>query len=310
MGRLLRGSFVPFLLATFIVAGCAGNKAPAPEITSKATSKAASKPEAQPHEEDKDITKAKALGQYQEPHPDVIRRRGTLRISVFPDDPPFTLPMKDGSKELEGFAADMGRRMTALMFGTGVKAEFQVSLMNPDFALKTRQSDVVLSRQVAEGQPDLYFSRPYYIDSIRFLVRRGQGISTVHDLAGKRVGYAQHITITRGIPNPTKSEGFQGMQKQLATPAQAENLGEMRTAVKWLHEDRVAAVLIPTSEISQFVAKDSGLTVLSDRLPGWPYGVIMRKESVDLAAVVDKAIQQMTDSGELAELAKKWSLDM
>jgi ABC-type amino acid transport substrate-binding protein len=65
-----------------------------------------------------------------------------------------------------------------------------------------------------------------------------------------------------------------------------------------------------TSQLASFVKADARLMLLPERWEVVACSAVVVKQHTDLAAAVDKAIQQMIDSGEIAELAKKWGLDI
>jgi putative glutamine transport system substrate-binding protein len=289
MGRWRRGSLVAAIMVAFLLSGCAGKQVPG-SVPSQPLRVLDTNGVAQ---------QLRDLGASL----DSIRKRGTLRIIVQGYDPPFSTISAENSKA-EGFAIDVGRRITEIVFGGGVKAEFSTEITHTGVLFRT--ADMELTRRQITDHPESFrISQPYYTDSMRFLVRRDQGFSTTQDLVGKSVGYSHFYTRT---PDPERSTDVK--QRQITAALTLKQFGDVPAAVYHLRQDNIAAVMLPTSEVFQGFDESNEFAVLPERYESWSYGAIMSDKSTELADAVDKAIRQMTDSGELTKLVKKWGLDI
>jgi ABC-type amino acid transport substrate-binding protein len=81
-------------------------------------------------------------------------------------------------------------------------------------------------------------------------------------------------------------------------------------AVQKLKAGEVDAVVATRAEIESVIQGDPSFEVTDapfTRLPrnGWVLGMSVKKENVDLAQAVQKAVNELFDSGEMAALFKK-----
>lgn len=120
---------------------------------------------------------------------DAVKARGTLIAGVKADYPPFGYTDKDG--KLVGFDIDIMAYMAKRL---GVKLELRpVTSANRIPMLQNSAIDVIAaSLTITKERAEVVdFSVPYIVIGSKFLVRKGSGIKTWHDLAGKTVAYTQ-----------------------------------------------------------------------------------------------------------------------
>jgi ABC-type amino acid transport substrate-binding protein len=160
MGQWLRASVVGVAVLTLFISGCAGKAKPisGPAAARRQVAKTGS-----------------AL--------DAIAGRGELKIGVDISSAPFSSWKENSTNEFEGFAVDVGRRMTQSIFGGKATAKFKPALSDPQSELDQGLYDVLLdSWLIAFAEEEkLHRSPTYFNNSMRFLVRKDQHVAHIQD---------------------------------------------------------------------------------------------------------------------------------
>jgi ABC-type amino acid transport substrate-binding protein len=141
---------------------------------------------------------------------------------------------------------------------------------------------------------------PYYRDTIRL----GRSLNSIPDLngveslTGKRLG-AEKVSISAMVllGDSSLRDNVQIFQ----TPAEA---------LQKLKAGELDAVVAARSEIESVIRDDKQIDVTEapfERLPrkGWVTGMAVTKENTELASLLQAAINDMFDSGEMAALFAK-----
>ncbi len=141
------------------------------------------------------------------------------------------------------------------------------------------------------------FSLQYLQGNIEILVEKGAGIKTLADLAGKKVCAssgsssaaiaAKVLTKSEILTFQTISQCYLGMQ---SNKVQGMTAGEL--------------VLLRFKNDSE--KTDSPIQVIDEPIYTEHIGVVINKENPDLFKAINKAIQEIDESGELTKIYDKW----
>ncbi len=226
-----------------------------------------------------------------------IKKRGVIVNGTEAQNPPFEY-IESG--KIVGYDPDLVERLAQKL---GVKAQnIDTAWSGVIPSLYTRKFDLIWSAMTitAPRKEAVNFSAPYGSDQAVILVRKGDArIKTMQDLTGKILGtqlnsaaelQAKEMETKYGIKyRELKSyDHFDGAYLDLAN-------GNID-----------AATSTKLNDIALFKNKPGAYTEAVD-LPYFNYvAVATRKPDTDLAKVVDELLVEMTKSGELASLQKKW----
>lgn len=226
-----------------------------------------------------------------------IKQRGVIQNGMEAQNPPFEY-IENG--HIVGYDADLVERLAQKL---GVKAQdIDTAWSGVIPSLYTRKFDLIWSAMTitAPRKEAVNFSAPYGSDQAVILVRKGDGrIKSIQDLTGKILG----------------------TQLNSAAELQAKEL-ETKYGIKYRdlksydHFDGAyldlvngnidAATSTKLNDIALFKNKPDTYVEAVD-LPFFNYvAVATRKPDTDLAKVVDDLLTELTKSGELAKLQKKW----
>src|SRR3954471_12682412 len=121
-----------------------------------------------------------------DPYLQDITRRGVLRVGIDPTYPPFDM-IANG--QVSGYDAELAR---AIGTDLGVRVEFATLALDTVYdALAAGKVDMLVSALpfVYERQAEVRYSVPYYqAGQVLIVGSESTAISSVRDLAGKRVG--------------------------------------------------------------------------------------------------------------------------
>lgn len=114
-----------------------------------------------------------------------IKKRGTLKVAVFGDLPPYGWVNKDGKRV--GYDVRLARELAKEM---GVKVKFvQVNANNRVDTLNANKADIVLANftVTSERKQVVDFAKPYMKVSVGVVSPKSKPITNVNQLKGKKV---------------------------------------------------------------------------------------------------------------------------
>lgn len=121
-----------------------------------------------------------------------IKKRGTLKVAVFGDLPPYGWVNKDGKRV--GYDVRLARELAKEM---GVKVKFvQVNANNRVDTLNANKADIVLANftVTSERKQVVDFAKPYMKVSVGVVSPKSKPITNVNQLKGKKVIVTKGIT--------------------------------------------------------------------------------------------------------------------
>ncbi|WP_369059892.1 cystine ABC transporter substrate-binding protein [Caulobacter sp. 73W] len=221
-----------------------------------------------------------------------IKERGVLRVGVEGTYPPFNFQGKDGA--LAGYEIDFGKAVAAKM---GLKAEFiQTPFAGLLGGLESGRLDVVANQisMTPERQAKYGFSQPYTISGIQIILRKDDArpIATPADLAGKKVGV--------GL-----GTNYEAWLRSDAPTAVVKTYDDDPTKYQDLKAGRIDAVLNDKLVVLDLIKSGAPIKASGPSFARTQMGVAF-KQSPELKTAVDKAIDDLRASGELAAISIKW----
>ena len=151
-----------------------------------------------------------------------------------------------------------------------------------------------------ERQKQVAFSPIFFVAGTKLLVRRGGGIASYRDLAGKRV------VVTAGTTNEAAIRSLSDKQKLgidiIVGKDHADSFAmlEAGKADAFATDDVLLYGLVATTKTGD------RYQVVGDFLSYDPYGLMYRKDDADFAAIVDRTFSRLAAGRELVQLYNKW----
>ena len=141
-------------------------------------------------------------------------------------------------------------------------------------------------------------SFPYYDNTQVVLTKEGNGISTVEDLAGKRVA-VQLGTSGEALLNGDLAE-LKGTFSELVT------CQSFLMCFTELEGNAVDAVFVDLPVAAAYTADKPQLAVLNENLGAEQYGIAFRSGDADLCEKIENAVAELVTNGTYAQIAAKY----
>lgn len=213
---------------------------------------------------------------------------------------------EEGTQNPQGLDIDLAN---ALAEELGVEAEFE----NTGFdgiigALNASRFDILMSAMTVteEREKEIDFI-PYFRAGTDILVAKGnpKNISGIEDLSGLTVG-VQIGTI--------QVDQLQAANEQLSADGKPEinvlTFDQNPLAVEQLRTGRADAVIADSPVVANDARLSDGeLEALGLAIEAAPYGIGVRKESAELKAALEEALQTLTENGTYEEILSEWGLE-
>jgi polar amino acid transport system substrate-binding protein len=223
---------------------------------------------------------------------DKVVEKGTIRVAVLPDFPPFSV--QNASGEFEGYEVDIAKELAEAM---GVKLE----LVSTDGAsrlplLKADRADVNISSWTAtdERAKAVGYTIPYIADGASVLFKEGTDIQDYDDLKGKTV------SVTRGSTNDTiMTEDF--------PDTKITRFESIADAIAALKAGKVDAAIEGRATVKQEAEKEGDFVAL-DQPPLRPSLIAMGALPDDQKWInyLNNFIRNLNASGTNQKLYTKW----
>lgn len=209
---------------------------------------------------------------------------------------PFVFRDAADSNRLIGFEVEL---IEAIAVKLGRKAIFvQNNWEGLIEGLRRRDYDVVINGiEITDDRKDaVRFSTPYYVTSETLTVRKNDStIASVEDLGGKRVG-----TLSASLAKK--------MLADIPVPLEIISYSEELHAYNDLSIGRLDAVFLDQPVALYYARPNLELRHIPTAYGKIEYGIALLPEATKLAAEVDRAISELSASGQLAEILKRWGL--
>lgn len=214
-----------------------------------------------------------------------------LVIGTSADFPPFEF-IQD--KKIQGFDVDLARKIAE-------QAGYSVNFRDITFhglvpALKTGRIDAIVSAVTAtpERSEDVDFSVSYYNPNFAMLFRKNNEVPEINNLNNKSIGVQSGSTMELFLKECAKKAKF----KMVSLPRTMPMIQDLKLG-------RLDGVLVEESQAKSFSSKNELFDYYIYPTHEYGYSIAFKKGS-KLKYEFDEVLMGMIDSGELAELKKKW----
>ena len=226
---------------------------------------------------------------------DDIKARGKFICGVKDSVVPFGFVDAD-SKQLVGFDVDICKAIAEKM---GVGLELKTVTSSTRIPMLTQGSvDMVAATMTHKHQRDevIDFSITYFMDGQKLLVKKGSGIKSVADLAGKRVATVKGSTSEKNI-------------KAAQPKAKVLSFDEYPQAFLALKQGKAKAVTTDSVILVGLKGSDpnpGNWEIVGAPISSEPYGLGLPENDSDFRDFVNKALNDMWVSGEYKTIYNKW----
>ena len=151
-----------------------------------------------------------------------------------------------------------------------------------------------------QRQKEVAFSPIFFVAGTKLMVPKDSAVKSYRDLAGKTV------VVTAGTTNEAALKALSDKQKLdirfLSSPDHAQSVATLTSggADAFATDDVLLYGFIATDP------KAANMKVVGEFLSYDPYGLTLRKDDPQFAALVERAFQRMASERRLAELYNKW----
>jgi polar amino acid transport system substrate-binding protein len=221
-----------------------------------------------------------------------IRERGTVRIGVSLGGEP--IGFRDDKNNPVGYDVDVATRLAEKL---GVPVEFtDVSGDARISMLVSGQLDIVVANTSAtlERAKTVDFSIPYNRAGLRVIVQKDAGITSLKDLAGKKV------VVGRG----TTGESFLKKSVPDAELVYTDNFSP--DGVLLLQQKRADAAIEDSSLLDYLATKNENLVTLAGLYSNDPIGIAVAKGDPEFVRWLDMFVSDYIQSGAYEVNYKKW----
>ena len=230
-----------------------------------------------------------------------IERSGTLTIGTRTGSPPFGYVNKNN--EWVGFSIELveGTILPVLSkkIGKQIKVEKKESTPQTRIPLLTSNAVDLIAETMTDTQArreSVDFSITYFVTGAQFLVKKGNAITGLKAMAGKRIAAQQGSTNARII-------------RERVPTAKLVEFPDQPAAFQALAQGQVQAYTNDGIQLAGLKAKapkpDEWL-VVGEFYSYEPYGMAMRKNESDFRNLVNVGLMDAIESGRYFEIYDKW----
>ncbi len=228
---------------------------------------------------------------------ELIQGKGELVLGLDDSFPPMGY---NDNGEIVGFDIDVAREVCAIL---GVELKLQpIDWNSKEMELNTGNIDCIWNGMSVspDREEAMSLSIPYLDNHMALVVLPDSGISTVEDMAGKKLAVQTGSTAEEALDAPEGAD-------LKAAVAEVNGFADNLTALMDLETGASDAVLID-DVVANYLIATSGknMVVLNDFLYAENYAIGFRKGDAALTEAVNDALRQLKESGKLAEIATKW----
>lgn len=225
-----------------------------------------------------------------------LKARGVFVIGLDDSFPP--LGYRDDDNQIVGYDIDLAKEV-ALRLGVEFKAQ-PIDWDAKEMELETGKIDCIWNgfTITEERKSALSFTEPYLNNAQVLVVRNDSGISSLEDMAGKKVG------LQRGS---SAQEAVEDNPEFAARLAETVMFRDNITALNDLDIGGVDGVVMDSVVANYSITQTKKpFTVISQPLSNEAYGIGFRKSEPELRDEVYKILCEIRDDGTAAAISIKW----
>ena len=236
-----------------------------------------------------------------------IRDSARIKLGYRESSLPFSYLNKAREPKPIGYAIDLCREVvedvSTELGGIEIRIAFvPVTSANRFDKVKASEVDLECGSTTAnvQRQKEVAFSPTFFVAGTKLMVPKASTVQSYRDLAGKTV------VVTAGTTNETALKALSDKQKlsiKIVTATDhAQSLAQLASggADAFATDDVLLYGFIATD------AKAAGMKVVGEFLSYDPYGLTLRKDDPQFAALVERTFERMASERRLAELYNKW----
>ncbi|MFD1328961.1 transporter substrate-binding domain-containing protein [Mycoplana ramosa] len=221
-----------------------------------------------------------------------VEKAGKLSVALSGAFPPFSFV--DENNQAVGFDVDIGTEIAKRL---KVEANIVTTAWDGIIAgLVTGRYDTIIGSMsiTEERKKAVDFVGPYYRSGLAVFVKKGAAVKTVDELHGKTVG----VTLGEAAEKWARDQNAFEIRTYKGLPEMLLDLGAGRVDAV-VADDVPVFVAIAKSEAPVEQVKD-------DRMPRYDIGIAIRKGNPELAAAMQKALDEMMADGTYEAISNKW----
>lgn len=225
-----------------------------------------------------------------------LKARGVFVLGLDASFPPLGFTDEDGN--IVGYDIDLAKEVTKRL-GVEFKAQ-PIDWDAKEMELATGKIDCIWNgfTMTPEREEALSFTKPYLSNDQVLIVKADSGVTTLADMAGKKVG----------LQNGSSAQAAVESNKEFAASLKEQVFyKENLTALNDLIIGGVDGVVMDSVVAAYDIAQSNKpLVIVSEVLSKESYGVGFRKGDVKLRDEVQKILEEMANDGTVAAISTKW----
>ncbi len=225
-----------------------------------------------------------------------LKARGVFVLGLDDAFPP--LGFRDDSNDIVGYDIDLAAELCRRL---GVELKCQpIDWAAKEQELNTGNIDCIWNgfTMTPEREAALSFTKPYLDNAQVVIVRRDAGISSLADLAGKKIGLQAGSSAADAV---TANPEFE---------ASLDEVVEFKDNLTALMDLEIGGVdgVVMDMVVGNYSIMTTGkdFMVLSENLSSEQYGIGFRKGDVKLRDEVQRILEEMASDGTVASISAKW----
>ena len=220
----------------------------------------------------------------------VYAQSNVLRVATDATFPPMEF-VENGKKT--GFDVELVEAVAAKMGKKVEWVDIDFKGLVPGLIAKRYDMAVSAIYITDERKKVVDFTQPYYAGGLVAMVKDGSSIAKLADLNGKKVS----------VQVGTKSVSYLTDNYPKVQRVEVEKNQEMFNLVDI---GRADAAVTGKPAAFQYVRTRGGMKVLPEQLTTEEYGMAIRKDTPELTAAVNKALEQLKADGGYQVVVNKW----
>ncbi|MFO1304299.1 MAG: amino acid ABC transporter substrate-binding protein [Burkholderiales bacterium] len=234
-----------------------------------------------------------------------IRETGTILIGVRESSVPFSF--LDAQKQPQGYSVDLCVRVA-----DAVKAELKMPKLEVRFVPVTSSNRIPAllegkidlecgsTTNTRDRQKEVAFAYTTFVAGIKMLAKKSSNVSSLDDLRGKS------IVVTKGTTSEKMMKAMNDERVLRMTIVESPDHGESFKAV-----DEGKAIAFPMDDVLLYgliskSKKPDDWAVVGKYLSVEPYAIMLRKDEPAFEKIVNRALIDLFQSGEVRRLYAKW----
>lgn len=234
-----------------------------------------------------------------------IRETNTILIGVRETSVPFSY--LDAQKQPQGYSVDLCVRVAE-----AVKAELKLPRLDVKFVPVTSSNRIPAliegkidlecgsTTNTRDRQKQVAFAYTTFVAGIKMLAKKASNVNSIEDLRGKS------IVVTKGTTSEKMMKTMNDERVLKMTIIESPDHGESFKAV-----DDGKAIAFPMDDVLLYgliskSKKPDDYAVVGKYLSVEPYAIMLRKDEPAFEKIVNRALIDLFQSGEIRRLYAKW----